>query len=437
MDVKTIQADYEQLETIATRFAQLAEENDASRINIVKGLAALRQGGWEGEGAHAFFAEMDGNVLPATERLSAVLEEAQKVTVEIVRLMQEAEEEAARPFQGDYAGGSSGGKKGDDGKLVGDGAVHDRPSKDLAVNDPKNIFSEDYMENMIGSHHQGENSQALNTTMESALQQMRETGQIDEDTLNKLADLRGVDRVVFRQQYEKFANLWRNSPDKGDINLNLHGDFMGSTVSLRYGRVVGDVFGIDPVFGSILNPTGGLVGPGSHAYWPDENDAIGYHGVFHDAAGYLYNNHQELGPGYNYLGREPFVDTGNPLSGQVSGIAWWSSHAQLNVDIPGHVLPNIVDAPDFLKPALPILGELGEDVLNYVRPTTYAVEGGMDIIDGVGDIFEGQFSEGAGDIMDGVGTIGGGIIRSGAESILGRDSINSVVDLSSRLFGYP
>lgn len=436
MDAKTIQADYDQLELISGRFGQLAEENDTVRANIIKGVDALSQGGWEGEGSHAFFSEMNSIVFPAVERLSTALEDAQKITMEIVHIIREAEEEAARPFQGDYSGEGGEGGKGDDAKSGGDGATHDKPSKDLIVRDPKDVFSEENMEKMIGSHHQGENSQALNTTMESALKQMQETGRIDDDTLNKLADLRGVDRAVFQQQYEKFANLWRNSPEKGDINLGVHGDFMGSTVSLRYGRIAGDVFGVDPVFGSILNPTGGLVGPASNAYWPDENDAIGYHGTVHDAAGYLFNNHQ-MGPGYSYLGREPFVDTGNPLSGQVSGIAWWASHSQLNIDIPGHVLPDIIDAPDFLKPVLPILGELGEDVINYVRPATYTIEGGIDIVDGVGDIFQGRFVEGAGDVMGGIGTIGGGIIRTGAENILGRGSVNSVVDLSSRLFGYP
>lgn len=437
MNGNVIQANYEQLEAIAGRFGQMAEENETLRANVMRGVEALRNGGWEGEGANAFLAEMDGTMFPAVDRLTNALAEAQKVTREIVRVIREAEEEAARPFQGDGAEGVGGNKGGGDGKQgEGDTAVNDKPSKDLTVRDPNSLFTEEYMENMIGSHIPGENNPALNTTMEDALKQMQETGQIDEATLNKLADLRGVDRAQFRQQYEKFANLWRNSAEKGDISPELHGDFMGSTVSLRYGKVVGDLFGMDPVFGSILNPTGGLVGPGSNAYWPDENDAIGYHGTVHDAAGYLFNNHG-LGPGYNYLGREPFVDTGNPLSGQVSGIAWWASHPQLNIDIPGGALPDIVDAPDFLKPVLPLLGEAGEEAINLVRPATYVLEGGGNIVDGVGDLFQGDFAQGANDILDGATTLGGGAVRTGAEHLFGREAVNSVVDLSSQLFGYP
>ncbi len=63
---------------------------------------------------------------------------------------------------------------------------------------------------------------------------------------------------------------------------------MGSTSQLRYGKVVGDVFGVDPMFGAMLNPTGGLVGPDNKALDGDST-ALGYHGVVHDAAGYLYN----------------------------------------------------------------------------------------------------------------------------------------------------
>ena len=48
---------------------------------------------------------------------------------------------------------------------------------------------------------------------------------------------------------------------------------MGTTAQLRYGQVVGDAFGIDPVFGAMLNPTGGMVGPGNWAVNPGDDDA--------------------------------------------------------------------------------------------------------------------------------------------------------------------
>lgn len=98
---------------------------------------------------------------------------------------------------------------------------------------------------------------------------------------------------------------------------------MGSTSQLRYGQVAGDALGMDAVFGALLNPTGGLVGPGNAAV--DGNDsALGYPGAVHDAGGYLYNYHNQ-GPGYDYLGAEG-RDTSSPLSGQRSGISYWRDH---------------------------------------------------------------------------------------------------------------
>ena len=96
--------------------------------------------------------------------------------------------------------------------------------------------------------------------------------------------------------------------------------YMGSMTQMRYGSVVGDAFGIDPVFGAMLNPTGGLIGPGNWAVAGGES-AVGFHAVAHDAAGYLHNYHQ-VGPGYDYLGLEG-GDPSSPLTGNRSGIAFW------------------------------------------------------------------------------------------------------------------
>jgi hypothetical protein len=98
---------------------------------------------------------------------------------------------------------------------------------------------------------------------------------------------------------------------------------MGSASQLRSGNIVGDAFGIDPVFGAMLNPTGGLVGPGNCAFDADDC-AVGYHGAVHDAAGYLFNYHR-TGPGYDYLRKDQPRDPGDPLSGQREGIRWWRS----------------------------------------------------------------------------------------------------------------
>ena len=148
--------------------------------------------------------------------------------------------------------------------------------------------------------------------------------------LDQIAAARGIPREQIQADYERYLALRDEAARIGGangkapidpVNQTFHDSFMGSLSQMRYGQVVGDALGVDPVFGALLNPTGGLVGPDNYAVDLDDS-AVGYHGVFHDAAGYLYNYH-DLGPGYNYLGRED-RDTGNPLTGQESGIRYWN-----------------------------------------------------------------------------------------------------------------
>lgn len=61
-------------------------------------LEALRQGGWIGVTASAFYDEMAGEVLPALARLAQALQTAQAVTLQIKATFQQAEEEAAALF---------------------------------------------------------------------------------------------------------------------------------------------------------------------------------------------------------------------------------------------------------------------------------------------------------------------------------------------------
>jgi hypothetical protein len=143
---------------------------------------------------------------------------------------------------------------------------------------------------------------------------------------------RPVDEIT--KEYERFLDYaekaaWAEEMDKLDPIDQLlpdQSDFMGSNWQLRYGKVVGDRFGIDPVFGSMLNPTGGLVGPGNKGKAPDAwymPESVAYHGAYHDAMGYLHNYHQD-GPGYNYLESPVGFAKSNPLAGQTTGIALWN-----------------------------------------------------------------------------------------------------------------
>jgi hypothetical protein len=243
--------------------------------------------------------------------------------------MQEAEEEAARPFRGgaDGNGGSGPSDIEEDGSGISTPDGHP-----LAVRDPADQFSEKYMDSLIGSRYEGGDSRKL----AMAMRDLAENPADPTAALREIAEARGRPFSEIEAEYKRFqalreeaiANARRKGidppPDLAEwIHTNpIMGGFMGTHDQLRYGQVVGDTFGIDPVFGALLNPTGGLVGPGNFAL-PLGEGALGYHGTFHDAAGYMYNFH-DIGPGYDYLRLEPQRDTGDPLTGQRSGIRYWA-----------------------------------------------------------------------------------------------------------------
>lgn len=98
MDVGVVQLDYEQLTTISQLLEKQAAYNEVLYRKLVNSTVALRQSGWEGRGAHAFFSEMSESVLPTINRLIDALQYSQIVTLEIVKIVKDAEENAANLF---------------------------------------------------------------------------------------------------------------------------------------------------------------------------------------------------------------------------------------------------------------------------------------------------------------------------------------------------
>lgn len=94
-----IRADYDQLEQIAGRFANQAEDVQATLQRVRASMEKLEGGGWIGRGSDAFFSEMQGDVLPATTRLQAALVEASRTTRAIAQTVRQAEEEASTLFR--------------------------------------------------------------------------------------------------------------------------------------------------------------------------------------------------------------------------------------------------------------------------------------------------------------------------------------------------
>ena len=192
------------------------------------------------------------------------------------------------------------------------------------------LFTDEYLSTLVDRRYDGENSDELKEAMETLWEHRHDPNHPEvAEALRKIAEARNKPLDQIQQDWARYqaalAEQERIAAEKGikpppGIKNWLHPDHMGSTSQLRYGQVAGDALGMDPVFGALLNPTGGLVGPGNAAV--DGNEfAIGYHGAVHDAGGYLYNFHNQ-GPGYDYLGQEG-RDTSSPLSGQRSGISYW------------------------------------------------------------------------------------------------------------------
>lgn len=94
-----IRANYEQLDNIASRLANQSQAIQTMLQKVKGSMSKLQNGGWIGQGADAFFQEMNGVVLPASQRLQNVLQEAGQVTKTIVQTVKQAEEEASAPFR--------------------------------------------------------------------------------------------------------------------------------------------------------------------------------------------------------------------------------------------------------------------------------------------------------------------------------------------------
>lgn len=215
--------------------------------------------------------------------------------------------------------------------------------------DANELFQEDYMDDLMASKPAGADDPQVRKAMVTL--QAPNAGDLSDDEVNKQLEIirkqtnaqkdsgSQLSQEQFRAHYDKFKDIKAKAGNVESIHEKDHPEFVGSTTHLRFGKVVGDHFGIDPVFGALLNPTGGIPGEGNKAapgagimYDPDNpEDPVVKHGVMHDAAGYLYNKHGKKGPGYDYLGTEK-RDTGDPYVGQSSGINYWIDKSDRTTD---------------------------------------------------------------------------------------------------------
>jgi WXG100 family type VII secretion target len=96
MAANQIRIDYEQLQAVTRRFGDQAQAMRLTLQGLQKRKSMLQDGDWLGQGASAFYSEMDASVLPTFQRLAQALEAAASQTLQISAVMQAAEDQAAR-----------------------------------------------------------------------------------------------------------------------------------------------------------------------------------------------------------------------------------------------------------------------------------------------------------------------------------------------------
>jgi len=98
---------YEELTKIASAFDREADRLRQSFQQVLRTVEVLRGGDWVGQGAAAFFREMDSDVIPAMKRLPSALEAAGRTTRDIAQNTKDAEDEIVRLFAALFGLGSA------------------------------------------------------------------------------------------------------------------------------------------------------------------------------------------------------------------------------------------------------------------------------------------------------------------------------------------
>ena len=202
------------------------------------------------------------------------------------------------------------------------------------------VVNEGNLRKLIDSQFVGGASQGLKQAMMTLYD--KPSGSVLTDAIARIESIRGLSPGSGLAQYRKamskrdvgveyYKKKKEASGQKYDhtkdnpspaLDTNEHETFTASNAQLRFGKIVGDVFGIDAVFGSLISPTGGMAGPGNERIMlVKDGGAVATHGAVHDAAGYLYNCHG-IGPGYDYLQSEVGSDPSDPFAGQTN-MQWW------------------------------------------------------------------------------------------------------------------
>jgi WXG100 family type VII secretion target len=86
-----VRVSYEMMKKFQNSFRGQEAAVQQTTQKLTKVIEQLRGGDWIGEGATAFFNEMDSEVIPAMKRLQSAMAEGDKVSKEIEKLQHETE----------------------------------------------------------------------------------------------------------------------------------------------------------------------------------------------------------------------------------------------------------------------------------------------------------------------------------------------------------
>ena len=166
----------------------------------------------------------------------------------------------------------------------------------------------------------GTGSDELSSAMTQFLQAWNASPPSDAALDAAVADIASALNMDIAEARLAFAHFLQEEDDES--HTEFKSKFVGSKQQLLFGHVVGDVLNMSHVFAAMLSPTGGMVGPGGFSFHV-KGGVLGYHGVAHDAGGYLCREHNEA-PGYEYIIDDPGDPCeDSPLAGQITGIAFW------------------------------------------------------------------------------------------------------------------
>jgi WXG100 family type VII secretion target len=355
-----IKVHFDDVSQVGTIFSQQGNAARQTLGRIKSQVDNLRGGAWVGRGANAFYSEMDSLVFPALKALADAMDGGKTILGKASKVMHQAEDDSAKVFQVDVAGilgglagavagaagaaaaglagaagaaaGMAGGAAGEAASASGGGGAAGQGAGFTLAVDPSQLFSQVNLQALIGSQFQGTGPE-LGQVMGSLAQ--NPSGDDANSLLIELSGLRGRGTIEITIEFGKFQDLQAQQAVADAASSDAGGaaaqaaeaaggggggsqGFQGSLTQMRYGKIVGDALGIDPAFGAMLNPSGGLLGPGHFAI-AGGSSAVGYHAIAHAAGGYLLTNHN-VGPGFDYMAAGQSASASHR-----AGIAFWKS----------------------------------------------------------------------------------------------------------------